>query len=62
MTNQSNLPRLAVDVLADYTNTTFATRREAIEAYITAAELLADSHLLASLLASHNYKVASLPA
>jgi len=62
MNNQTNLPRLAVDVLADYINTPFATRGEAIEAYITAAELLAGSHLLASLMASHNYKVECLPA
>jgi len=62
MTNQATLPRLAVDVLADYTNATFATRREAMEAYVTAAEALANSHLLPSLLASHNYKVQCLPS
>jgi len=61
MTN-ATLPRLAVDVLADYVNTPFTTRQEAMEAYVTAAELLSGSHLQASLLASHNYKVECLPA
>jgi len=62
MTNQSpRLPRLAVDVLAEYVNSTFGSRQEATEAYVAAVHRMGASHLQAELLASATYKIQGLP-
>jgi len=61
MTNQNQqLPRLAVDVLADFVNTTFATKAEVTEAYVEAVWTLGRSHLLPILLTSCIYKLEGL--
>ena len=62
LADQFSLRQAAADVIAAYTNATFATRREAIEGYIAAAETLANTNLLPALLAVHNDKVKRLPA
>jgi len=62
LADQFSLRQAAADVIAAYTNATFATRREAIEGYIAAAETLANTNLLTALIAAHNDKVKRLPA
>ena len=58
MTNQTQqLPRLPVDALADFVNTTFATKQEITEAYVTAVHRIGNNeHFLEVLLASCIYK------